>query len=254
METAVVVLRLESVTKRVVDGRGRRTVLREVSFELSAASTTILRGASGSGKTTLLAIAGALLTPTSGEVFIDGEATSRLRDRFRAELRREKVGFVFQELALIAELSAIENILLPAVPLGVSAAHRARALALIERFGLSELADQKARSLSGGERQRVALARALLHKPKLLLLDEPSAHLDDARTDELTKMLAEFTREGAALLIATHDPRMYHAGDLARLLSIHDGAVSEGASLEASHTAGSSPPTPTQVGTGLPHP
>jgi putative ABC transport system ATP-binding protein len=222
----VTVLRLQEVTKRVEDGRGRRTVLDGISFQLDAGSSTALRGPSGSGKTTLLAIAGALLAPTSGEVYLDGEATSRLRDRFRAELRREKIGFVFQELSLLPDLSAYENTMLPAVPLGTLAAHRARGAELLERFGVARFSAIPARALSGGERQRVALARALLLRPKLLLLDEPSAHLDDLRTRELLGLLAELAREGTTLLIATHDVRLYGDSCIGHVVSLRDGKLS----------------------------
>jgi putative ABC transport system ATP-binding protein len=199
---------VRDVVKRVRDGRERRTVLDGISFEVRRGEFVVLRGPSGSGKTTLLAIVGAMLSPTSGEVLLDGEPTSRLREAHRAEVRRRKVGFVFQDLQLVDEMTAEENVLLPRVPDGVMVEDAARARALLGRFGVAELARTRARSLSGGERQRVALARALLCDPPLLLLDEPTAHLDDARAGAIVAELAALAKDGRALLVATHDARI----------------------------------------------
>src|SRR5258708_7522060 len=135
-----VAARVQNVVKRIWDGRERRILLDDVSFELARGELVILRGPSGSGKTTLLAIVGAMLSPTSGEVHIDGEATSRLREAHRAEVRRRKVGFVFQDLQLVDGLTARENVLLPRVPDGVRPEDERRATALLERFGLAALA------------------------------------------------------------------------------------------------------------------
>lgn len=215
------------VVKRVADGRARRAVIDGVSLRVERGELVVVRGPSGSGKTTLLALVGAMLSPTSGEVRLDGEPTSRLRDAFRARVRRRKVGFVFQDVQLVEELSALDNVLLPAVPDGVSAAARARAGSLLERFGVASLASTRARLLSGGERQRVALARALLLDPPLLLLDEPSAHLDDERTRAITDELASLAAAGRALLVATHDPRVAEHAAVSRVLSLHAGKMEE---------------------------
>src|SRR6476469_7553976 len=127
---------VRNVVKRIWDGRERRTVIEDVSFDLARRELVVVRGPSGSGKTTLLALVGAMLSPTSGEVRLDGEPTSRLRDAFRARVRRRKVGFVFQDVQLVDDLSAADNVLLPAVPDGVSNEARARAASLLERFGV----------------------------------------------------------------------------------------------------------------------
>ncbi len=203
-----------ALTKRIHDGRERRVVLEDIDLVVARGELVILRGPSGSGKTTLLALLGAMLSPTSGEVLLDGEPTSRLRDRHRAEVRRRRVGFVFQDVQLIEAMSARDNTLLARVPDGISVADRARADALLERFGVGALAEVATRGLSGGERQRVALARALLNDPGLLLLDEPTAHLDAERTADLAILLAGLLAEGRALVVATHDDRF--AGELVR--------------------------------------
>lgn len=207
-DTPAPVLEFREVVKRVADGRARRTVLDHVSFELVPGRLCVLRGPSGSGKTTLLSLAGGLASPTSGEVFLRGEATSRLRDRARSELRRREVGYLFQDLQLIDRLEVLENVLLPVTPVGVSGELRKRALDLLERFGVSSLAHTLASKLSGGEKQRVALARALIFDPALLLLDEPTAHLDEANAAILLRELLSLAAEGKGLLVASHDDRI----------------------------------------------
>jgi putative ABC transport system ATP-binding protein len=214
-----------SVTKRVRDGEQRRTVIYEASLGVARGELVVLRGPSGSGKTTLLALLGAMLSPTSGEVFLDGEPTSRLRDVHRAEVRRHKVGFVFQDHQLVVGMSLRDNILLPCVPDGVAPEDERAADLLIERFALRSVAHSRAETLAGGERQRAAIARALLRDPPLLLLDEPTAHLDDARVHALFETLAGLAAERRALLVATHDPRVVSAPGVSRVLDLEDGRL-----------------------------
>jgi len=221
-----VLLELREVTKKVWDGRNRRVVIDGASLEIDAGEWVVLRGPSGSGKTTLLSIIGAMSRPTSGEVLFAGEPTSRLRDAHRAELRRTTVGFVFQDLQLIEDLSAEDNVLLPFVPVGVKNEHKKRAASLLERFGVGTLAHTRAKQLSGGERQRVAIARALLGEPKLLLLDEPTAHLDDARATQLLGDIARIATEGCAVVTATHDARVTAAPGVSRIIEVEDGRLS----------------------------
>ena len=223
--TAAPAVRVERIVKRVRDGVARRTILDDVSFEVRRGELVIVRGPSGSGKTTLLAIVGAMLSPTSGEVHLDGEPTSRLREAHRAEIRRKKVGFVFQDLQLIDGLSALRNVLLPCVPDGVTSADETRARALLERRGLGPLVSSKAKALSGGERQRVALCRALIGDAILLVLDEPTAHLDDANASAIADELAALARDGRAILVATHDARLAGNPRVSRVLDLAAGKV-----------------------------
>lgn len=218
-------LKVTDVVKRIWDGHEKRTILDGVSFELARGDLVIVRGPSGSGKTTLLAIVGAMLSPTSGEVHIDGEATSRLREAHRAEIRRRKVGFVFQDLQLVDGLTARDNVLLPCVPDGIRKQDEVRADALLERFGLAKIAHGRARGLSGGERQRVALARALINDPSLLVLDEPTAHLDDERAMAIAAELSAVARDGRAVLVATHDARVTNSEGVSRVLDLAGGRV-----------------------------
>jgi putative ABC transport system ATP-binding protein len=213
-------LSLRDVTKRVDDGASRRTVLDGVSLDLESGELVAVRGPSGSGKTTLLAVAGGMLLPTSGEVSLRGEPISRMRDVHRTDLRRRHVGFVFQDVQLIEGMTALENVLLPSVPDGLDL--KSRGEALLERFGVGSLAQTVARKLSGGERQRVALARAMLLDPAVLLLDEPSAHLDDERVLWLDRELLSLAKDGKAVLVATHDPRICSR---ARGLSLDHGKL-----------------------------
>ncbi len=216
---------VRNVVKRIWDGRERRTVLDDVSFDLARGELVVVRGPSGSGKTTLLAIVGAMLSPSSGEVHLDGEPTSRLRETHRAEVRRRKVGFVFQDLQLVDGLTSRENVLLPRIPDGVRPEDETRASELLERFGLASVAGVDARKLSGGERQRVALARALINGPSLLVLDEPTAHLDDDRATSIAEELAAIARDERAVLMATHDPRLAKSAGVTRVLDLVAGKL-----------------------------
>lgn len=215
------VLELRDVTKRVRDGRASRTILEHVNLALAPGRVALVLGPSGSGKTTLLALAGLLSTPTVGEVLLQGEPTSRLRERFRAEARRRQVGFVFQHAELFDDRTAEDNVLLPTAPLGIRAADRTRARSLLARFGVEALADTRASRLSGGERQRVALCRALFFDPPLLLCDEPTAHLDSEQSERFVTLLTECAEQNRAVLIATHDERLQNALVSAQRFSLH---------------------------------
>jgi putative ABC transport system ATP-binding protein len=169
-----------------------------------------------------------MLSPTTGEVLLDGEATSRLREAHRAQTRRVKVGFLFQDLQLVDGMTARENVLLPKIPDGVTAADEGRADLLLERFGVAKVARARARSLSGGERQRVALARALLLDPPLLLLDEPTAHLDDVHARAIAGELASLANDAdnpRAILVATHDARVTSHAAVSHVLALAEGRL-----------------------------
>jgi putative ABC transport system ATP-binding protein len=219
---------VRNVSRRIRDGADRREILEGISFDLTRGELVVLAGPSGSGKTTLLAIVGAMLSPSSGEVLFDGEPTSRLREAHRAEARRAKVGFLFQDLQLVDAMTARQNVLLPKVPEGITPRDEARADALLGRFGVGAVAHARARSLSGGERQRVALARALLLAPPILLLDEPTAHLDDAHARTIAGELASLAgdpEQPRAVLVATHDPRVAAHPAVARVLELAEGRL-----------------------------
>jgi putative ABC transport system ATP-binding protein len=214
-------LELRSASRRFDDGVGR-TVLALAPTSLSLERGQCLRvlGPSGAGKSTLLSLACGLLLPTEGEVWLEGEPFSRWREPFRAQIRRRTMGVVVQQLALVAGMSARENVLLSGVPDGMpSRADRARAEELLRALGLEAMGDTHVERLSGGERQRVALARALsVASATLLVLDEPTAHLDHTRVDALVALLRErMQRDGTSVLLSTHDPRLDALGDALHL-------------------------------------
>lgn len=217
------------LTKRYPDGTRDVTALRSVNLSVARGSCLALRGTSGCGKTTLLSVLGGMVPPTSGEVRVLGRSITHLRDRHRSELRRKDVGFVFQELALVPELSVEENVFLPLVPDGgPSTDVRKRTRAQMERIGLLQYEKTIAKKLSGGERQRIAILRALVLDPPILLLDEPTAHLDEANTNALLSWLDALRKERTprtTLVITTHDPRVLSHALIERTVTMSDGAV-----------------------------
>lgn len=224
--SAVPALETREVTKRYIDGDRRLVAVDAVSIRVARGSLVVLRGPSGSGKTTLLGLMGAMIAPTSGDVLVLGQSIADKRDRQRTELRRAAIGFVFQELALVPEASVLENMLLPLVPTGgASAADHTRAAALLERFGIADRTQTEARRLSGGQKQRAALARALMREPPILLLDEPTAHLDAERAAEVVGLLASLRDEGKTIVATTHDPRLADDAAIDRVVTMRDGRV-----------------------------
>jgi len=219
-------LSAKRVTKRVTDGRSRREVLRGISLELHAGDLVVVRGSSGSGKTTLLGVLGGMLLPTSGEVWLDGEPISRLRDHQRADLRRRKIGYLFQDFGLIDGMNVIDNVLLSFVPSGRADGHaEARALAALERLGMASLARSNVAALSSGEKQRVALARARMCDPRILLLDEPTSHLDATRAAAVMDDLEALRTSGISVLVASHDPRICDDPRVTGRFELRDGVL-----------------------------
>ena len=202
--------------------------VREVSVAIEPGRVTALRGPSGSGKTTLLGLIGGLTRPSRGRVRLDGRDISALQERFLTELRRATFGFVFQQFQLIRGLSVLENVMLPATPTGRPYAEvRARAQQLLDDFGLGGRAEAKAQWLSGGEAQRVAIARALINDPKVILADEPTAHLDSALSRQILAIFADLRAQGRSVILSSHDPLVFEFGLVERVLEIRDGQVTE---------------------------
>ena len=221
------VLRLRNVEKHYVLSDQRVPALNGVSLDLARGEWLAVVGRSGCGKTTLLNLAGAADLPTGGEVEIEGIRTSSLDDDALTELRRSRIGFVFQFLQLLPTLSAVENVELPLQLAGMRKT-RAPALEMLEMVGIAALADRPPYQLSGGEMQRVAIARALVHGPGLLLADEPTGSLDDevaASVIDLRRDLRE--RLGTSILRAPHSPEAATAAD--RRLTLRDGRLAPAA-------------------------
>ena len=199
------IIAVEHVTKRVADSTGTLTILHDIDFALAPRESVAIVGASGSGKSTLLSIIAGLDTPSEGTVRLDGIDLFALDEDRRAEVRAAKVGFVFQSFQLMANLTALENVMLPLELQGRSDA-RARATAMLQRVGLGERLGHYPRVLSGGEQQRVALARAFVVEPELLLADEPTGSLDFATGETVMELMFALNRErGTTLVLVTHD-------------------------------------------------
>lgn len=202
-------LHLESLNKTYQsDGRSIEA-LKDVSLELDAGQFCSLQGKSGCGKSTLLLAAGGLLRPDRGKVVIDGQDLYAMSPNERAALRASHIGFVFQQFHLVPYLTVLDNVL--TASLGTISANagflHARALELIERFGLTQRLKHRPAQLSTGERQRTAMARALLNQPRLLMADEPTGNLDDENSEIVLQHLGQFARDGGTVLLVTHDSR-----------------------------------------------
>ena len=201
-------------------------VLRGINFEVDAGEFVAIVGQSGSGKSTLLNIIGALDQPSSGLVSIDGVDISTLDSNGLADLRNDKVGFVFQFHHLLAEFTCLENAMMPILVSQGSAskAERERVLALMERVGVGGIAEKMANQISGGQQQRVAIIRALSRQPALVLADEPTGNLDSNSSREVFALMREMTREqGVTFMMVTHDERLANQAD--RIFRIEDGLV-----------------------------
>jgi putative ABC transport system ATP-binding protein len=199
---------------RAVDG---------VDLDVAPGETLAVMGPSGCGKSTLLHLLGGLDQPTGGEIWLAGRRVDQMGERALARLRREAVGFVFQAFHLMDELTAAENVELPALLAGRSPrAARRRATQLLERIGLADRAGFLPSALSGGQRQRVAIARALVSDPLVVLADEPTGNLDSEATMEVLRLFEELHVAGQTLVIVTHDARIAATAD--RMIGMRDGA------------------------------
>ncbi len=219
-------IRLEGVEKVYKLGDVAVPALRGIDLTVERGASLAIMGPSGSGKSTLLHLLGLLDRPTAGRVLWDGRDVTGLRPNDLAELRGRHIGFVFQTFNLVPTLTAVENVELPLVFLGVPPrARRARAEELLARLGLENRKAHKPRQLSGGEQQRVAIARALAPDPELILADEPTGNLDSTTGREILGILGELHRGGKTLILVTHDPEA--AATTSSVIRLRDGRVQE---------------------------
>jgi lipoprotein-releasing system ATP-binding protein len=220
-------LRLDHVVRRYPEGEGFLEILCGAETVLWPGQAVALVAPSGAGKSTLLHIAGLLEKPDSGEVEIEGAATSGMADRERTSLRRSKIGFVYQFHHLLPEFTALENVMTPQMIAGLPRAEASRrASELLDYLGLGARESHRPSTLSGGEQQRVAIARAVANAPSLLLADEPTGNLDPATADRVFTALMSLVRAtGLAALIATHNPDL--AARMDRRLTLHNGLLVE---------------------------
>lgn len=203
-------------------GRNTVHVLRGIHLDVHAGDSVFLCGASGAGKTTLLYTLAGLERPEAGTVHLDGTSLYGIGDNKLARLRNAKMGFVFQSYFLLPELTALENVLVPAMISRTAAEDRA--MNLLEKVGLRDRADHLPSELSGGEQQRVAIARALINDPSILFADEPTGNLDSQTGETIVQLLLGLTRdEKRTLIVVTHDPDLAKRGD--RIVRIEDGKI-----------------------------
>lgn len=197
-----------------------------VSLQIDPGQVTCFKGASGSGKTTLLSMIGCLARPTSGRITLNGEQLSGLPERFLTDIRRKRFGFVFQQFNLIQGLTALENVMLPAYPLGLDRKLLLQnSKQLLEQFGLESKAENQVQWLSGGEKQRVAICRALINDPDVLIADEPTANLDTKLSHEFMQLITGLRDSGKTILIASHDAIVFDSDAIDRVVEMCDGCL-----------------------------
>ncbi len=218
---------LKNVCKTFHEGKTKQVqAVRNITLNLPAKQTTVIKGSSGSGKTTVLTMIGGLSRPSSGRISLNGEITSNLPERFLSQIRRETFGFIFQRFHLIRGMTVLENVMLPAYPLGLSHAHNVKqAMELLQRVSLVHKANSTVDVLSGGEAQRVAIARALMNNPSIIIADEPTANLDTGLSLQFLMLMRELKDEGRTIIMTSHDPRIWQADLVDRVITMEDGQI-----------------------------
>lgn len=222
-----ILLQCDNLCKRYQEGSVQTDVLHNVSFSIEEGEMMAIVGSSGSGKSTLLHLLGGLDTPTSGDVVFSGQPISQLSSSAKAELRNQKLGFIYQFHHLLPDFTALENVAMPLlIGKKKNTEITARALAMLQAVGLDHRANHRPSELSGGERQRVAIARALVNNPRLVLADEPTGNLDAKNADSIFQLLGELNQsQGTAFLVVTHDLQL--AKRMGRQLEMRDGHLSD---------------------------
>lgn len=219
---AVKIIEVQGITKVYHRGREEVHALRDITLNIKPGEFISVVGPSGSGKTALLNILGCLDAPTSGTLSVDGIQITGKKERELVKIRRERIGFVFQQFFLIPTLTVQENIGLPLLFANKSVDMK-RIGQIIDRVGLSHRSDHLPSQLSGGEMQRVAIGRALINTPRILFADEPTGNLDSATAEGIYSLFKELHEEGLTLVIVTHNTRL--AGKAGRIIMIRDGQI-----------------------------
>lgn len=220
--TAEPVIRLEGITKEYRVGEETVRALRGLDLRIEQNELLAIMGPSGSGKSTLMNILGCLDAPSSGRYWLEGRDVAGLTQSQLSRVRGERIGFVFQTFELLPRQTALRNVELPLVYTGARD-RRARAAEALTRVGLSERMEHRPSQLSGGQRQRVAIARALVHRPSILLADEPTGNLDTQTGDEILRLFASLHDQGQTIIIVTHEPEV--AEHCRRVVRVRDGRV-----------------------------
>ena len=218
---------MKAIKKIYSTGKVDVEALRRIDLEVDKNEFVSIMGPSGSGKSTLMNIIGCLDTPTSGEYYLEGERVQTLTPNQLAEIRNQKIGFVFQNFNLLPYATALENIEVPLIFKGVSSRkRRKRAEELLGQVGLKERADHKPTELSGGEMQRVSIARALANQPSIILADEPTGNLDSVSGKEIVDLFEDLCKQGHTIVVITHDQEI--SGRTKRIIKLRDGMVVDG--------------------------
>lgn len=217
---------LFDIKKVYLMGKVEVHALRGITLDIEEGEYVAIMGPSGSGKSTLLHIIGCLDTPTEGVYYLEGVAVHSLSEPELAEVRKKKIGFVFQNFNLLPRLSVLENVELPMVYSGLSRKERRRrAFELLELVGLKERAFHRPTEISGGEAQRVAIARALANEPRIILADEPTGNLDTKTGEEIMGVFSELHKRGRTLIVVTHDPEIARKAE--RVVHMRDGVIED---------------------------
>jgi putative ABC transport system ATP-binding protein len=222
-------IRMQHISKAYGTGKAKVEALIDIDLEVKENDFVGLIGPSGSGKSTLMNIMGCLDAPTSGEYFFADEAVATLNHNELAEIRNKKIGFVFQSFNLLSYATALENVELPMILMGMrTKTRKTRALSLLDKVGLGGRAHHKPNELSGGEMQRVAIARALANEPKLILADEPTGNLDTKSGDEILALFEDLWKQGHTLVVITHNLNI--SARAQRVIQMVDGRIATTAS------------------------
>ena len=227
--TAQAIIQVRDLTKVYGEGPSATHALRGISTHVEQGEFVAIMGPSGSGKSTLMNIIGCLDRPTAGTYILDGEDVSDLTRAELAEVRNQKIGFIFQSFNLLPRLTALQNLMLPMVydvrRRWDEYEREERAIAVLESVGLGDRIDHRPNELSGGQQQRVAIARALVNQPAIILADEPTGNLDTRSGVEVMKLLSQLHHEGATIVMVTHDPRTARYAQ--RVICVQDGLAVE---------------------------
>ena len=220
-------IELQNIRKVFNEGLPNEYIaIHDLTLAIAADQVTVLKGPSGSGKTTLLSILGCMARPTAGRIVLAGREITSLPERFLTEIRRQTFGFIFQQYNLLKGISVIENVMLPAYPLGEPfSLLKKQAASLLKLFNLAHKAAAKVEWLSGGEAQRTAIARALINQPEVIIADEPTAHLDTRLSREFMDIMRDFKAQGKTILIASHDPIVHESTIVDRVVQMRDGRI-----------------------------
>ncbi len=219
-------IRMEMITKRYESGKVRVKAIDNVSLDVNKGEVVVLSGPSGSGKSTTLNIIGCLTRITEGRLLLDSRDVSHFPDHFLADIRREKIGFIFQQSNLLTGYSTWENVSIPLLPIGIpEKERRKRAMKLLEELNLETRADFMANELSGGEQQRVAVARALINDPEILLADEPFSDMDMRHVGVVMDMLGKLKKRGKTIVVSSHEPQTPISQLVDRVLHFNSGKI-----------------------------